>query len=112
MATMWREPNGAGHRCRGPGSFPTPVPSDRATFDAERLEAQPRRRLLLASLVDEPDAADLAPALDSARHVVARELALDALLQPIRLSGIKALADERTQVVAQLLCQLGLGHPA
>ena len=78
---------------------------------AERLEAQPRRRFLLAGFVHEEDAAALAPALDSARHVVARELAFDALLQPIRLSRIKALADDRTQVVAHLLCQLGLRHP-
>ena len=79
---------------------------------SERLEAQPRRQLLLASLVHEPDAANLAPALDSARHVVARQLAFDALLQPIGVAGIEALADERREVVAQRLCQLLLGHTA
>ena len=41
---------------------------------------------------------------------VARQLAFDALLQPIGIAGIETLADERLQIVAQRLRQLGVGH--
>ena len=76
----------------------------------QRDEVQPGGQLLLAGLVLEPDAADLAAAPDPARDVVAGELALQALLKPIGVAGIEALADERLQIVAERLRQLVVGQ--
>ena len=70
---------------------------------SERLEAQPLWQLPLAGLEHEPDAANLAPALDASGYLVAGKLAFQALLQTIGVARIEALADERLQVVTQRL---------
>jgi hypothetical protein len=54
--------------------------------------------------------ANLVPALDAPRYLVARKLACHAPLQTIGLTRIEALTDERLQVVPQRLRQLGVGH--
>ena len=77
---------------------------------SEWLEAQPLWQLLLAGLVHEPDAANLAPALDASGYLVARKLAFHPLPQTIGVARIEALADESLQVVAQRLRQLVVGH--